>query len=317
MLSIFRLASISEETGLPLSSLSDQVWSSGKFFCCGGSGFGGPRLPRFAVLWRGPSRRGQTQDSGRQSGGRQRLAHAFRHPEIRRPRPPWLAYSERLPAAQSGAWTTSLRFLWRGSRPLQNGRFFLSKRCGVHKEPQAASAAGRGASAISLNEDVTMLNYDFSPFYRSTVGFDRLLVDARQGRRRRAEHARLSALQHRADRRERVPDHARGRRLLREGAVGRDARGHADSARREGNKRQGREARRALPGHRRPRVRAPLPACRPRRGRPERRARTGSCTSTWSARCPRRRSRGPSRSTAADPPRRSRPRPPSRPPKAN
>src|SRR5271165_5969462 len=30
---------------------------------------------------------------------------------------------------------------------------------------------------ISLNqEDVTMLNYDLSPFYRSTVGFDRLLA---------------------------------------------------------------------------------------------------------------------------------------------
>jgi len=33
-----------------------------------------------------------------------------------------------------------------------------------------------GASVISLmKEDVIMLNYDLSPFYRSTVGFDRLL----------------------------------------------------------------------------------------------------------------------------------------------
>jgi molecular chaperone IbpA len=40
----------------------------------------------------------------------------------------------------------------------------------------AASAANSGAQAvISLNsEDVVMLNYDLSPFYRSTVGFDRL-----------------------------------------------------------------------------------------------------------------------------------------------
>src|SRR5208283_4728099 len=38
--SILRLASSPDGTGLPLSSFSDQVWSSGKFFCKGGSGFG-------------------------------------------------------------------------------------------------------------------------------------------------------------------------------------------------------------------------------------------------------------------------------------
>ncbi len=46
-----------------------------------------------------------------------------------------------------------------------------------------------------------MLNYDFSPFYRSTVGFDRLLtlLDKASG----AENApKLSPLQYRADGRE-------------------------------------------------------------------------------------------------------------------
>ena len=43
-LSIFRLTSMSAGTGLPLSSFSCQVWSSGKFFCCGGIGFGGSSL---------------------------------------------------------------------------------------------------------------------------------------------------------------------------------------------------------------------------------------------------------------------------------
>ena len=45
------------------------------------------------------------------------------------------------------------------------------------KEPQRQAPPISGArAAMSLNEeDVTMLNYDLSPFYRSTVGFDRLL----------------------------------------------------------------------------------------------------------------------------------------------
>src|SRR5271157_4205835 len=43
-------------------------------------------------------------------------------------------------------------------------------------EPQAAGAAKPGAFRhIAHQEDVIMLNYDLSPFYRSTVGFDRLL----------------------------------------------------------------------------------------------------------------------------------------------
>src|SRR6516165_5999047 len=44
--------------------------------------------------------------------------------------------------------------------------------------PQRRAQPDHGAPAvISLNqEDVIMLNYDLSPFYRSTVGFDRLLA---------------------------------------------------------------------------------------------------------------------------------------------
>jgi molecular chaperone IbpA len=44
-------------------------------------------------------------------------------------------------------------------------------------DPQRPTPPAIGArSVISLNqEDVIMLNYDLSPFYRSTVGFDRLL----------------------------------------------------------------------------------------------------------------------------------------------
>jgi molecular chaperone IbpA len=44
------------------------------------------------------------------------------------------------------------------------------------KSIPAARAAEWGAGRhIAQQEDVIMLNYDFSPFYRSTVGFDRLL----------------------------------------------------------------------------------------------------------------------------------------------
>jgi molecular chaperone IbpA len=44
-------------------------------------------------------------------------------------------------------------------------------------EPHAAGVARmvRVPSYRSIKEDVMMLNYDLSPFYRSTVGFDRLL----------------------------------------------------------------------------------------------------------------------------------------------
>jgi molecular chaperone IbpA len=48
---------------------------------------------------------------------------------------------------------------------------------GIRGNPQRRAPPSNGAFAvISLNEeDVHMLNYDLSPFYRSTVGFDRLL----------------------------------------------------------------------------------------------------------------------------------------------
>jgi molecular chaperone IbpA len=44
-------------------------------------------------------------------------------------------------------------------------------------EPRRRAQPNGAFSAISLNqEDVNMLNYDLAPFYRSTVGFDRLLA---------------------------------------------------------------------------------------------------------------------------------------------
>ena len=43
-------------------------------------------------------------------------------------------------------------------------------------------------------EDMTMLNYDFSPFYRSTIGFDRLLALLDKTAGLEAERAELSAL---------------------------------------------------------------------------------------------------------------------------
>ena len=52
-----------------------------------------------------------------------------------------------------------------------------------------------GASShIAHTEDVTMSNYDLSPFYRSTVGFDRLFSMLDRVGRRRAERADLPAL---------------------------------------------------------------------------------------------------------------------------
>jgi molecular chaperone IbpA len=48
---------------------------------------------------------------------------------------------------------------------------------GVQTDPQWRAQPNGAFSAISLSEeDVNMLNYDLAPFYRSTVGFDRLLA---------------------------------------------------------------------------------------------------------------------------------------------
>ena len=55
----------------------------------------------------------------------------------------------------------------------------------------------------------------------------------------------------------------------------------------------------ALSGHRRPRLRAPLPARRPRRGEGRAASRTASCTSISCAKFPRPRSRARSRSATA------------------
>ena len=61
--------------------------------------------------------------------------------------------------------------------------------------PQRQAPPSNGAFAVmSLNaEDVIMLNYDLSPFYRSTVGFDLAALDAGQGWCRRAERSHLSS----------------------------------------------------------------------------------------------------------------------------
>jgi molecular chaperone IbpA len=51
------------------------------------------------------------------------------------------------------------------------------RRRGVQTDPQWRAQPNGAFSAISLSEeDVNMLNYDLAPFYRSTVGFDRLLA---------------------------------------------------------------------------------------------------------------------------------------------
>ena len=64
MPSILRLTSTPDGTGLPLSSRSDQVWSSGKFFCSGGSGFGGASLSSVSGPPAGVSGGGETQGRG-------------------------------------------------------------------------------------------------------------------------------------------------------------------------------------------------------------------------------------------------------------
>ena len=113
-----------------------------------------------------------------------------------------------------------------------------------------------------------MLNYDFSPFYRSTIGFDRLFTLLDKMRRPRLERPELSALQHRAHRRKRLSHYARGRRLYRKRTDGGDAREYSDRARRQRGVAEGRrrQARHALSGHRRARLRAPVPLGRPRDG---------------------------------------------------
>jgi molecular chaperone IbpA len=59
--------------------------------------------------------------------------------------------------------------------PLKLRRPTKNYRCEANGFTTASAANIWGAAAISLNqEDVIMLNYDLSPFYRSTVGFDRL-----------------------------------------------------------------------------------------------------------------------------------------------
>ena len=71
-----------------------------------------------------------------------------------------------------------------------------------------------------------MRTFDLAPLYRSTVGFDRLfsMLDQAAGDGR----AGLSALQHRAHRRERLPHLGSRRRLRRERPLDRGEGKHAD-----------------------------------------------------------------------------------------
>ena len=144
-----------------------------------------------------------------------------------------------------------------------------------------------------------MRTFDLAPLYRSTVGFDRLfsLFDQMTDN----ASPRLSALQHRADRRERVSHH-RCRRRLRRGRPQHRGQGkHADDPRREAGEDRRTEGRDALPGHRRARIRARVPARRLRAGEGRVRWRTVSCTSTSCAKSPRPRSRARLRSATARP----------------
>src|SRR5208282_476068 len=79
---------------------------------------------------------------------------------------------------RSLVWPQSLHFLWQ-RRPLALEFRPLGQKLSLRgpSDPQRRAPPSNGAFAVmSLNEeDVIMLNYDLSPFYRSTVGFDRLL----------------------------------------------------------------------------------------------------------------------------------------------
>ena len=135
-----------------------------------------------------------------------------------------------------------------------------------------------------------MRTFDLAPLYRSTVGFDRLFsicsISSADG-----GTPGLSALQYRADRRERLPHLRCGRRLLRARAII-EVKENTLTIRGEKQTKERREQRRgALPGHRRARLRARVPARRLRPGQGRRRWRTACCTSISSARSPRPRSR--------------------------
>ena len=111
-----------------------------------------------------------------------------------------------------------------------------------------------------------MLNYDLSPFYRSTVGFDRLfsMLDKAVGGEQSAPAYPPYNIERTGENAYRITLAVAG---FGEKELSVETRENTLTVR--GSKeieRQGREARRALSGHRCSRVRAPLPACRPCRG---------------------------------------------------
>ena len=86
---------------------------------------------------------------------------------------------------------------------------------------------------MSLNEeDVIMLNYDLSPFYRSTVGFDRLLsmLDKSAGGEQNAPTYPPYNIERTGENAYRITFAVAG--FARRRTVGRDAREHTDCPRR-------------------------------------------------------------------------------------
>lgn len=107
-----------------------------------------------------------------------------------------------------------------------------------------------------------MLNYDFAPFYRSTVGFDRLLamLDKAVGSEQSAPTYPPYNIERTGENAYRITLAVAG---FAEKELSVETRENTLTVR--GSKefeRQGREAGRSVSGDRRARVRAPLPACR-------------------------------------------------------
>src|SRR5215204_4065812 len=131
----------------------------------------------------------------------------------------------------------------------------------------AGLATGAGGCPTPHNpccsEDVAM-RYDFSPLYRSTVGFDRLLDVPRPGDPRRAD-GQLAALQHREIGRRPVPDHHGPCRLRARGDPAYSAGDHASHHGPEAPRARGRGG--PAPGPRDPRLQAELRSRRSREGR--------------------------------------------------
>ena len=113
--------------------------------------------------------------------------------------------------------------------------FRIPNRC-ASRPSSARQRAGkrRPSYPCCFKEDVDMRTFDFTPYYRATVGFDRLFDHAGQHR-----SLRLAALQHREDGRRPLPHHHGDRRLWpernRTGAARRYASGLRPERRAEGH----------------------------------------------------------------------------------